>query len=57
MERVPCARREPEKLLLPENPAGLVELDDAELSRVEGGMYKATVNHCSFAGQCPYSEY
>jgi mersacidin/lichenicidin family type 2 lantibiotic len=33
---------EAERALLPENPAGLIELTDAELGSIEGGMVPLT---------------
>jgi mersacidin/lichenicidin family type 2 lantibiotic len=31
-----------ERAVLPENPAGVIDLDDAELDAVAGGMMKST---------------
>jgi mersacidin/lichenicidin family type 2 lantibiotic len=44
---------EAEKAQLPANPAGLIELSDAELSGVSGGMLPQTyASQCSLGWQC-----
>ena len=42
---------EAERASLPQNPAGPIELSDAELGAVGGGKYRLTLFLCTFA--CP----
>ncbi len=50
-----------QKRLLPENPAGLIELDDADLEPVAGGMMPTARptydTPCSFVEYCAYTKY
>jgi mersacidin/lichenicidin family type 2 lantibiotic len=44
---------EKERELLPEHPAGSVELTDTELSKVAGGRFDITAGAvCTFEGNC-----
>jgi mersacidin/lichenicidin family type 2 lantibiotic len=40
---------EAERASLPQNPAGPIELSDAELGAVGGGRFKLTISLCTFA--------
>jgi mersacidin/lichenicidin family type 2 lantibiotic len=42
---------EAERALLPEHPAGLVHLDNAELGAVDGGLFNTNL-WCSYIGGC-----
>ena len=42
---------EAERALLPEHPAGLIHLNDAELGTVEGGLFNSAFL-CSYIGGC-----
>jgi mersacidin/lichenicidin family type 2 lantibiotic len=49
-----------ERVLLPDNPAGLIELTDADLEHIAGGKMNTATNcltrniNCYTASQCKY---
>ncbi|MBA3711874.1 MAG: mersacidin/lichenicidin family type 2 lantibiotic [Pyrinomonadaceae bacterium] len=47
---------EEQRALLPEHPAGLIELNDADLNQAAGGI-SSPHPCCSIGPRCPYADY